>query len=770
MIKKVKKLTFYILMVVFFGFMMYFIANKGSIQHASDEAVSSFFTSQGLIDGFSLFTSLTLEHINSTIGILLLQILVILVTCRIVGMLFKKIGQPMVIGEIIAGIVLGPSVLGYAFPEAAAFIFPEESFYYLKIISQFGLILFMYTIGMELDLGVVKKRFHDTVLISHTSTIVPFFIGMLIAYFIYEDYVTEDIPFLSFALFIGISLSITAFPVLARIIQERGMTRTHLGSISIASAANGDITAWCMLAAIVAFAKAGTMNSAIYIVFFSFIYIGVMLFLVRPVLRIIGDLYHNKEVVDKPLIALMFFILLLSSFITEILGLHALFGAFVAGMIMPENFKFRKIMSEKVEDISLTLFLPLFFVYTGLQTKIDLINGPEMWLLCGIFIIAAIIGKFGGTLIAARVSQESWKNSLFMSAFMNTRGLMELVVLSIGLEMKILPPAIFVMLVIMTLVTTFMTTPLVSFIDACFRKSERIDFLRKDKLKGDTFKVLLSFGRASNGQVMLDLAYQMFSQNDKRLDLTALHLTVGSDVNPVQAADFEKVSFAPILYEANKLHLQIKTRYDVCSNAQQHICSIVNNENFDFLLIGAGVSMSDLPTDVNAHGTWQKFARRLFRMNMNNSILTPGSLIKDKTKEFMENSDCTVGVFVNRGFIRAENILAVINSEKDLVLLDYVRTLQKSTNGFVQLMDRVSPTATDSEIVAENISDFLKTANDTAIPFEKDMTAELFKSTDLMLVSYNTWLVLVEECADTLKDIPSTLIVKTCTKKEPSLF
>ena len=757
---EMKKLTFYILMIVFFGLLMYIIVVKGTLQYSSNEIITTHSDTHAISDGFNLFSYLTLEHIESTIGLLLLQIIVILAICRIVGMLFKRIGQPVVIGEIIAGLLLGPSVLGYFFPQVFTFLFPEESLSYIKILSQFGLILFMYSIGMELDLSVVRKRFNDTVLISHTSTIVPFFLGMLIAYYIYKDYNSAETSFLPFALFIGISLSITAFPVLARIIQERGMTRSHLGSISLASAANGDITAWCILAAVVAYTQSDTMSSAIYTVLFSLVYIFVMFFLIRPIFKIIGNLYHNKEVMDKSLIAFMFFVLLVSSYITEILGLHALFGAFVAGMIMPENLKFRKIMNEKVEDVSLALFLPLFFVYTGLQTEIGLINGLDMWLLCSVFIVAAIIGKFGGTLVAARLSKENWENSLYMGAFMNTRGLMELIVLTIGLEMKILPPVIFVMLVLMTLVTTFMTSPLISLINVLFRKSERIRFQRKERLKTNTFKILLSFGRASSGQVMLDLAYQMFSKGPKRMDLTALHLTVGSDINPVNTKDFEKDSFAPILYEANKLNMVIQKRYDVCSNAQQHICSIVNDENFDFLLVGAGVSMSDLSTDINAHNTWQKIVHFLFGRNIQNTIFSPGSLIKDKTKEFVESSSCSVGIFANRGFIRAENILAVFNSENDLVLLDYVKMLQKTTNGFVQLMDRVSPTSGDSEAVANKLSDYLNKAKETAIPFEKNLTADILKNANLMIVSYDTWQIIITECDDILRDMPSTLIIR----------
>jgi Kef-type K+ transport system membrane component KefB len=749
-------------MILVFGSLMYLIALKGSAQHSYEAEEFDVYTKmQSPTGGFSLFSHLILEHIQSSTGLLLLQIIIILVTCRIVGMLFKKIGQPTVIGEIIAGIILGPSVLGYLFPQVSSFIFPETSFFNIKILSQFGLILFMYTVGMDLDLSVVRKRFQDTILISHASTIVPFFLGMVVAYFIYDEYAHAETPFLSFALFIGIALSITAFPVLARIIQERGMTKTHLGAMSLASAANGDITAWCLLAAVVAYAQAGTMNSAVFNVLFSFVYVAVMLYVMRPLLRIIGDLYHNKEVVGKSLVAFMFFILLASSYVTEILGLHALFGAFVAGIIMPENLKFRKIMNEKVEDISLALFLPLFFAYTGLKTEIGLISGSDMWLLCGIFILAAVAGKFGGTMIAARLSNESWKNSLYMGALMNTRGLMELVVLSIGLEMNILPPAIFVMLVMMTLVTTFMTTPLISFINVCFRASERIKTGREERLKTDTFKVLLSFGRASSGQVMLDLAHQMFSKKPERLEVTALHLTVGSDINPLRTGDFEKVSFAPIMYEANKLNMLIKTRYDVCDNAEQHICSIVNTDGFDFLLVGAGISMSDLSTDVTAHKTWEKMFHRILKWKNPEQFLScPGSLIKDKTKAFIEKSNCTVGVFANRGFIRAENILVIFNAVKDLVLLDYTAHLQKSTQGFVKLMNRVSPTSGDSETVAGTLAEYLTKTTESAIPFEKNLTVDILKETDLMLVSYDTWLILSEECKDVLQDMPSTFIIQ----------
>jgi Kef-type K+ transport system membrane component KefB len=755
-----KKLTFYILILTVFGAIMYFIVHEGDALFNIQGNEKEYIETRNLTEGFSLFSALTLEHIKSSFGLLLLQILIILATCRVVGSLFKKIGQPTVIGEILAGIILGPSLLGSLLPDVYAFVFPEESFSNIQILSQIGLIFFMFTIGMELDIKEARKRWQDTVLISHAGTIVPFALGMIVAFFIYTKYASMQTPFFSFALFIGIALSITAFPVLARIIQERGFTRTHLGTISLASAANGDITAWCLLAAIMAYAQAGTMQSALYTVLFSALYAVLMLFVVRPVLKIVGNLYHNKEVVDKSLVAVMFFILLSSAYITEILGLHALFGAFVAGMIMPKNEKFRRIMSDKVEDVSLALLLPLFFVYTGLRTEIRLIDGAEMWLLCGLFILVAIIGKFGSTFLVARFSGETWKDSLYLGALMNTRGLMELVVLSIGLEMNILPQSIFVMLVLMTLVTTFLTTPLIALLRFCFKTSERKKQHREDMRKVDVFKVLLSFGRASNGQVMLDLAHQMFSAGSKRLEVTALHLTVGSDVNPSLTDDFEKVSFAPILYEANKLNMRIETRYEVCEKAEDHITSIVNNEGFDFLLVGAGISMSNLSTDISAHATWKNLLKFFLRKDSQDFIFYPGALVKDKTKSFIEKSASSVGIFANRDFIRAEHILVIINSVKDLILLDYVRMLQGSTHGSVQLLNRVSPTSSESESVAHRLSVYLESAViQTAIPFEKEITQGLLREADLMLVGYDTWRILVEESNDTLQDMPSTLII-----------
>jgi Kef-type K+ transport system membrane component KefB len=740
---------------------MYLIVRQGETRQPDRvEAIALSDVPDNLVEGFKTFQQMFRHDIESSIAILLLQIIAILLTCRFFGWLFKKIGQPTVIGEILAGIVLGPSVLGYLAPGISDFLFREESLANINILSQFGLILFMFAIGMELDLGEVRKKLKETILISHTSTIVPFFFGMLTAYFVYDRYADQSTPFLSFALFIGISMSITAFPVLARIIQERGLTKSHLGTLTLASAANGDITAWCLLAVVIAIAQAGSVLSAVYSILFSGVYLLLMFFVIQPFLRMVGHIYHNKEVIDKGMVALMFLILITSAYLTQILGLHALFGAFIAGVVMPANLKFRKILTEKVEDVSLGLFLPLFFVSTGLRTQLDLLDTPELWWMCGIMILAAIAGKFGGAFFSARVVGESFKNSLYIGALMNTRGLMELVVLTIGYEMHILPPPVFVMLVLMTLVTTFMTAPLVAFIRFCFRAHGKLQEEKTHPQTEGVFKVLLSFGRAGNGQIMLDVAHQMFTGRTKKLEITALHLTVGADVNPLHTDNFEEVSFGPILYGARKLGIPIKTRYEISNNAGADIVHIVNDEQFDFLLVGAGLSLSNLPADVAVNRFRAFFYNKYLRFfKAPESWFYPGALLKDKTKVFIENASCSVGVFVNRNFVKATNVILIVASSDDLFLLGYAQTLLKTTQGSIALVNKTSSTTPGSDDIRAAFDHFTAVVKQSVVLPDKDLTPELFIGYNFMFISYHTWNDVSEHRKKALQRMPSTIIL-----------
>jgi Kef-type K+ transport system membrane component KefB len=759
MSKGTKNIIYYVVMILIFSSLIYFLILKGESLQGKN-TISSGEGPVNLSEGLSAFYKLFIDHVQSPFGILLLQVIVILICCRFFGWVFLKLKQPTVIGEILAGIVLGPSILGYWFPEISGFLFPPESLDNIGLLSQFGLILFMFAIGMELNITEVRSKLKETILISHTSIIIPFFFGILMAYFIYDSYAYKDTPFLSFALFIGIALSITAFPVLARIIQEKGLTKTHLGTISLASAANGDIIAWCLLAAIIAIAQAGGMLSAIYNMLFSGLYIVIMFLIIRPFLRMVGQVYHNEEVIDKGLIAFVFLILILSSFLTEILGLHALFGAFMAGVVMPSDVKFRKIMAEKVEAVALSLFLPLFFVLTGLKTEIGLLNTPALWGLCAIFIFVAVVGKFGGAAISARFVGENWKNSLYIGALMNTRGLMELIVLTIGYEMHILSPALFAILILMTLITTFMTTPLIFFIKTFFRGRSKLAAIKKREQIGKTFKILLSFGRAGNGQIMLNVAQQMFSKGDKQLEVTALHLTSGPDVNPLQTDSFEAVSFSPILHEANELKINIQTRYEISNNVGEDITTIVNEEGYNFLLVGAGITWSNLPNDIAANQYRESaYGRYLKPLGGAESWFFPASMLKDKTKHFIEHSDCPVGVFVNRDFVKATQILLLLDSEEDLHLLPYLQNLLKCTNGKVAIMNRFQSEAFGKDVLNGKIKQFLGINKSSVLLADKEITSSLLCDYNFMLVSYNTWNDISENDKVALQQMPSTLIV-----------
>ncbi|MDO4770984.1 cation:proton antiporter, partial [Porphyromonas sp.] len=511
---KLRGTFFYIVLLLLGAGVLWYVSSVS--ETPSEDQVESMGLLETLSSSFKTFVHFVLEHLSSQFGLLLIQIIVILLFARAVAWCFTKIGQPSVIGEILAGIILGPSVLGFFFPNAFATLFPTESLHNISLLSQFGLILFMFVIGMELEISEIKKKLRKTLIISHAGIVIPFVLGAILSIFLFEDYGGTHGELLPFALFIGISMSVTAFPVLARIIQEKGQMNTHIGILSLASAASGDITAWCLVAVIMAIAQAGSAISALFTILFATVYMLVMFFVVKPVFKLVGKLYNNSEILTKGVISIIFLTLLISSYLTEILGLHALFGAFIAGVVMPENFKFRRLLTEKIEDVSLSIFLPLFFVASGLQTEIGLLNTPYLWFMTLLITIVAIIGKLGGTYIAARVVGENKYNSVYMGVLMNTRGLMELVILSMGYQLGILSPIIYAMLVLMTLVTTFMTTPLIELVDRIMKpntKSSRHSL-------SDSINILFSFGRVSTGTLMLNLVSTFFPNKGKGAQVT----------------------------------------------------------------------------------------------------------------------------------------------------------------------------------------------------------------------------------------------------------
>jgi Kef-type K+ transport system membrane component KefB len=393
---------------------------------------------------------------------LLIQILVILVFSRICAFLLKGLGQPQVIGEMIAGILLGKSVFALIWPEGFSYIFPSSAMPRLYFFSQIGLIFFMFVVGLDLRVSNLKNRAGTAILVSHVSILLPFLLGALLSLSLYPKYAPTHVAFSSFALFMGIAMSITAFPVLARIIQEKHLTGTALGSMAIACAAVDDVTAWCLLAAVLGVVKAGNVSSALAVLTVAIMFVLFMLKVMRPLAlkvlrsaRIAGNFNSGQ-------LAFIFCVGLGSALVSDVIGIHALFGAFLAGVIMPREVAFRTSLSEKIEDLTAVVLLPIFFAYTGIRVQISLLNSWDAWLVCGEIIVVATMGKLLGATFAARFTGMNWRTSWALGILMNTRGLMELVVLNIGYDIGILSPEIFAMMVVMAVVTTFMTGPVLS--------------------------------------------------------------------------------------------------------------------------------------------------------------------------------------------------------------------------------------------------------------------------------------------------------------------
>ena len=719
-----KNYLIYAVMLLLFGALIYMAIEEGD--RFSHHAVASSTVAEDT--PFTMFCQFVTDNLHHPLSILLIQIIAVLLMVRLFGFLFKHIGQPGVIGEIVAGIVLGPSVLGYFFPDVFQALFPPESLTNLELLSQVGLVLFMFVIGMELDFSVLKNKINETLVISHAGILVPFFLGIVASYWIYEEYAAAQTAFLPFALFIGISMSITAFPVLARIIQERNMTKTSLGTLAFASAANDDVTAWCLLAVVIAIAKAGTFASALYAIGLTALYIIIMFMVVRPFLKKVGEVYANQEVINKTFVALILLILIISSTLTEIIGIHALFGAFMAGVVMPPSIGFRKVMMEKVEDIALVFFLPLFFAFTGLRTEIGLINSPALWGVCLLLITVAVAGKLGGCAVAARLVGESWKDSFTIGTLMNTRGLMELVALNIGYEMGVLPPSIFVILVIMALVTTFMTTPLLHLV-------ERV-FARREERLSAKLKLVFCFGRPESGRSLLSIFFLLFGKKMKAAQVVAAHFTVGTDLNPLNAEQYARDSFSLVDEKASELGLSVENRYRVTDKLVQDMIRLARKERPDMFLLGAGSKYR--PDTAGSNGVlWL-------------------SLFRDKIDDVMEQVKCPVAVFVNRGYSGSSPVSFVLGGVIDAFLLTYLESmLEGGAQVHLFLFD------TDDEAFRQSTDPILAkySSQIRTQPFSGAANLTSAAKDGLLVMSHLSYTKLSEE-EEVFRDLPSLLVIR----------
>ncbi|MCW7496203.1 cation:proton antiporter [Leptospira levettii] len=626
---KTRSSVFYGFTLLLFGSLGYYLLQAGSVL---ETAKNLSVTASEHLDTENFF-----NRFHHPLALLFIQIIVVCGSARFVGYLFtRKLKQPSVMGEIVAGILLGPSLLGYYFPETMGFLFPPASLPTLGTLSQIGLVLFMFIIGMELDLSVLKNKAHSAIIISHASIIFPFFLGMILAYYFYTDYAPKNVGFLSFSLFMGIAMSITAFPVLARILQERNLTRTPLGAMVLTCAAADDITAWILLAIIVTISKAGNLNTALFTIGLSFAYILTMIYLVAPFLKRLGSIYISRENLTRTAVALILMILFLSSLTTEVIGIHALFGAFLAGVIMPAEGNLKKLIAEKIEDIAVILFLPIFFVITGLRTEVTLLNGSHLWLVFGLVLLVAVVGKFLGSAFAARVAGSNWEDSLSIGALMNTRGLMELVVLNIGYDLGILSPEIFAVFVMMALVTTLSTGPLLDGIQKFFTKTVNASY--PEKPSDSKLRVLVAFAQEKMGKSLVRFAFSLSGNQKKNLELIALHISPNDSLSNEEIRKYRDASFEAIRQTGSSLGIQVQTEYRITDNVTYEIVNFAKIKHSDILLIGA--------------------AKPLFSR----------SYTGGKIKGILNYCPATVGVLIDNGLETIERIAILYKGDKDPIL------------------------------------------------------------------------------------------------------
>jgi Kef-type K+ transport system membrane component KefB len=752
--KNLRNAIFYVVVTGFFTILMYWVVGLGkNLELGRNIIVASNHNSQ-----WHQFLESLSHNLKHPLAILLAQIITIIVVARFFGWIFRKIGQPSVIGEIIAGIFLGPSVIGMYFPEFSASLFPTESLGNLQFLSQIGLILFMFVIGMELDLKLLKNKANNAVIISHASIVIPFALGICLSYFVYHKFAPQGVEFLSFSLFLGIAMSITAFPVLARIVQERGLHKTRLGTIVITCAAIDDITAWCLLAAVIAIVKSGSFISSLYTIGLAVFYVITMVFIVKPFLKRVGDLYSNIGNLSKPVVAIFFLTLIISSYATDVIGIHALFGAFMTGAIMPDIVKFRNIFIEKVEDVAVILLLPLFFVFTGLRTQIGLINDPYLWKVTGFIILVAVTGKFLGSAIAAKFVGQSWKDSLTIGALMNTRGLMELVVLNIGFDLGVLTSEIFTMMVIMALVTTFMTGPALDIINFVFKS--KVESITEEKTSN--YKILISFGNYEKGKSLLRLANSLIKKQKDTSSITALHLSKSDDMHGFNLEEYEQETFAPILDESKVLNQEMQTIFKTTIDIENDIVDIAKHGDYDLLLIGLGKSIFE----GTFLGKLLGFTTRIINPDRFIDKITgkeglfENSIFDERTRQIIAKNKTPLAILIDNDLNVTDKVFVPFFGVDDAFLVDYIQKLIFNNNSKIIVVDVNKQI--ENNFLIKNAIQTLETNNpeNIALIDENEIQKTFLIKQDLMVISLEGWKKLVESESYWLSSLPSVLIIK----------
>jgi Kef-type K+ transport system membrane component KefB/nucleotide-binding universal stress UspA family protein len=600
------------------------------------------------------------------ISLLFLQVTLIVALGRVVGLMMSRLGQPQVIGEMIAGIILGPSLLGWLFPDTYNHLFPSQTWPFLELLSQVGVVFFLFLVGLELDPKLVRTQGRAAVCISTASITVPFILGASLALFLYPRlFAGLTVRRLPVALYMGVAMSITAFPALARILTERNLHRTPVGALTITCAAFADVIAWCMLALAVAVATVKNLPMALWTIGFTACYVLAMFVLVRPFLRRLEIIYDRQGRLSQPVVSIIFLLILISAYTTESIGIHALFGAFLMGCVMPKGTQFVRHLSEKLEDYTVVFLLPIFFAFAGLKTQLGLLNTPAMWFYTALIILVATAGRFGGATCAARAANLPWRDATAIGILMNTRGLMALVVLTTGLSLGVLTPTVYTMMIVMTLVTTAITTPILNFVYP--RHLFSGSALGPQDSGLSRYSILIPVSLPKSGAPLVQLADTLFGPDKDHARLVAIHLRKPTDHEAYrsgldEAAQSHDPSLAPLLAQARGRSIPVEP------------VSFVSR---------------DIPGDISALATLHRV--NLVLMGFHKPVIGK-QILGGTVHRVLQQCQADVAVFVDRGFRTAHRILvAYLGSTHDRLALDLAARMARGVDAQVTVLHVVAP-------------------------------------------------------------------------------
>ncbi|KAF9926571.1 K(+)/H(+) antiporter [Linnemannia zychae] len=434
----------------------------------------------------SVVTGLDPTKFNSAnpFPLFVIQATIIILLCYLLHLVLRKLKQPRVISEVIAGILLGPSVMG-RIPGFASTIFNSQSLPYLNLVSNIGLVFFLFLVGLELDPALVVKRAKFAMGISFAGMALPFGVGAAVSYVLYEEMgPSNNVGFGQFLLFCGVAMSITAFPVLARILAEQKLLTTKVGFLTICAGAVGDIIAWILLALVVAIINSASRITPLYVVLLSIAWILILTFLIRPIFIFMIKKTKSEDEPSQIMMAFTMVVVLISAFVTDIIGVHAIFGSFLVGLIIPNDTGFADGVTKRIEDLVSVVLLPIYFALSGLKTQIGLLDNGKTWGLVILTTFVACFGKIVGCTAAAKVQGMEWRESFAIGVLMNCKGLIELIVLNIGYDAGVINDRVFVIMVVMCLITTCMTTPIVSYVyPPEYQRASALRALAKEKAK-----------------------------------------------------------------------------------------------------------------------------------------------------------------------------------------------------------------------------------------------------------------------------------------------